>query len=120
MSSDRKFPEESKLLRKTLNYDSIISKTCQKSDIFFKFSYLTLKEDISCLKEDGRTWPKKEDMSSQRRTYGNPKLDMILESFCAICLTFFIKKSTTVKSKGILSCIKLFPFSVCKKFFRDF
>jgi hypothetical protein len=41
---------------------------------FFKFSYLTLKEDILCQKEDGRTWPKKEDMSSQRRTYGNPSL----------------------------------------------
>jgi hypothetical protein len=72
MSSDRKFAEESKLLRKTLNYGSIISKTCQKVDIFFKFSYVTLKEDILCQKEDGRTWPKKEDMSSQRRTYGNP------------------------------------------------
>jgi hypothetical protein len=35
---------------------------------------LTLKEDILSQKEDGRTWPKKEDMSSQRRTYGNPKL----------------------------------------------
>jgi hypothetical protein len=35
MSSDRKFAEESKLLRKTLNYGSIISKTCQKVDIFF-------------------------------------------------------------------------------------
>jgi hypothetical protein len=41
---------------------------------FFKLSYLTLKEDILCQKEDGRIWPKKEDMSSQRRTYGNPSL----------------------------------------------
>jgi hypothetical protein len=46
-----------------------------ESRYFFKFSYLTLKEDILCQKEDGRTWPKKEDMSSQRRTYGNPILD---------------------------------------------
>jgi hypothetical protein len=55
MFSDRKFAEESKLLRNTLNYGSIISKTCEKVDIFFKFTYLTLKEDISCQKEDGRT-----------------------------------------------------------------
>jgi hypothetical protein len=41
---------------------------------FLKFSYLTLKEDILCQKEDGRTWAEKEDMSSQRRTYGNPRL----------------------------------------------
>jgi hypothetical protein len=80
MSSDRKFDEESKLLRKTFKknielYGSITSKTCQKVPrYFFKFSYLTLKEDILCKKEDGRTWPKKEDMSSQRRTYGNPSL----------------------------------------------
>jgi hypothetical protein len=33
-ASDRKFAEESKLLRKTLIYGSIISKTCQKVDIF--------------------------------------------------------------------------------------
>jgi hypothetical protein len=30
--------------------------------------------DISWQKEDGRTLPKKEDMSSQRRDYGNPNL----------------------------------------------
>jgi hypothetical protein len=36
MSSDRKFAEESKHLRKTLKYGSIISKTCQKVDIFKK------------------------------------------------------------------------------------
>ncbi len=45
-----------------------------ESRYFFKFSYLTLKEDILCQKEDERTWPKKEDMSSQRRTYGNPMI----------------------------------------------
>jgi hypothetical protein len=45
-----------------------------ESRYFFKFTYLTLKEDILCQKEDGRTWPKKEDMSSQRRAYGNPTL----------------------------------------------
>ncbi len=45
-----------------------------ESRYFFKLSYSTLKEDILCQKDDGRTWPKKEDMSSQRRTYGNPNL----------------------------------------------
>ncbi len=47
-----------------------------ESRYFFKFSYLTLKEDILCQKEDGRTWPKKENMSSQKRTYGNPRSEL--------------------------------------------
>jgi hypothetical protein len=65
-----------------------------ESRYFFKISYLTLKEDILCQKEDGRIWPKKEDMSSQRRTYDNPNI-----------INPFNSKSPT-SSMTILSIIK--------------
>jgi hypothetical protein len=70
---DRKLAEESKLLRLTLNYGSKYLKHVRKK-IFFKIFLIEslVGRTFYCQGEDGRTWPKKEDMSSQRRTYGNP------------------------------------------------
>jgi hypothetical protein len=65
------------------------------------YSYLTLKEDILCQKEDGRAWPKKEDMSFQRRTYGNPTIVNIY--------LFFIER--TWKTHGKMeNSVKIFIF----------
>jgi hypothetical protein len=53
MFSDRKFAEESKLLRKTLNYGSIISKICQKVDIFLNFLIRPLRRTFHAKRRTG-------------------------------------------------------------------
>jgi hypothetical protein len=49
----RKFAEESKLLRKTLNYGSIISKTYQKVDIFLNFLIWLLRRTFYAKRRTG-------------------------------------------------------------------
>jgi hypothetical protein len=39
-----------------------------------------------------RTWPKKDGMSSQRRTYGNPRLNKLDRENSRAFLIYFIEK----------------------------